>query len=305
MKIAYVSDTHHEFGSQIDIRLEEPVDVLVLAGDIDSGKKLVERASKIANGMAKHVVLVCGNHEFYGERVDKVHRRIVEDLEAYEATHEQARESRKSLESMGLSVGPGAPFIHFLKDTFVDIGGFRFAGSTCWTDFELDGNPYLAQHMAEGAMNDYRRIKFFDAPRGIYRKLKASDVMSFNLVSKQFLFDQIGQAIAEGRDRKLIVVTHHGPTHMSLDPDFAGNELNPAYANNWGRKIAYEGGPLLWFSGHIHCRRRYYCGDTLCLTNPYGYPGQNPWAGISIIDTDFLPTQEEVDSNFDGFIPER
>lgn len=268
MKIAYISDLHHEFGNQVDVQLQERVDVLVLAGDIDAGKRAVQRALFIANGNAPHVVFICGNHEFYGERVDKVHTRINLDLVEYYAEEKSE----------------GDPLLHFLNDSFVDIDGYRFAGNTCWTDFELDGNPYLATHVAEGAMNDYKRIKFFDAKRNIYRKLRANDVTRFNLYTKQFLFDQIALAVAENRQDKLVIVTHHGPTHMSIDPDFAGNELNPAYANNWGRKIAYEGGPKLWFHGHIHCDKDYECGDTRVLCNPYGYPGQRKESGIKFVE---------------------
>ena len=268
MKIAYISDIHHEFGNQVDVQLQERVDVLVLVGDIDAGKKVVDRAVFIANGNARHVVFICGNHEFYGSRIDKVHTRINLDLVEYYADTKTNAD----------------PELHFLNDTFVDIDGYRFAGNTCWTDFELTGDPYLSSFKAEGAMNDYRRIKFFDERRNIYRKLRANDVMRFNLYTKFFLFEEIAHAINEGRHDKLVIVTHHGPTHMSIDPDFIGNELNPAYANNWGRKIAYEGGPKLWFHGHIHCDKDYMCGDTRVLCNPYGYPGQRRGSRIKTVE---------------------
>lgn len=271
MKIAYTSDLHHEFGTQQDITLNEPVDVLVLAGDIDAGKRLVERALHIGNSNASHIVFICGNHEFYGSRVDKVYRRIEEDLEA----HRQKA-----------AMHPELPFVqlHFLQNSFVDIDGVRFAGDTCWTDYELDGNPDIAMFDAGQYMNDYRRIKYFDTVRSVYRKLIPSDVLRMNLYAKQFIFDQIYLAQEEDRADRLVIVTHHGPTHMSIDPEFAGNQLNPAYANNWGRKIAYEGGPALWFHGHVHCDRHYECGDTLVLCNPWGYPGQREAPKIKVIE---------------------
>lgn len=277
MKLAYSSDMHFEFGTQDDIRLEEQVDVLVLAGDIDSAKNVVNRSVEIANGKADQVVFVCGNHEFYGTRVDKAFRQIAEQLEGHNN-------------------------VHFLNNSFVDLDGYRFLGGTCWTDFNLDGNQPLAMEMARNMMNDYRRIQI--CADGVYRKLLPRDTLKMNLMTKQFIFDQLGKQQEEGNLDKTVVVTHHGPTHLSLDPEFNGDPLNPAYASAWGNELAYLG-PKLWLSGHVHCRRRYYCGETLCISNPYGYPGQNLWAGIHIIDTDKFPTKEQVESKFDGFIPER
>ena len=246
MKIAYSSDMHFEFGTQADIRLEERVDVLVLAGDIDSAKNVVNRVVEIANGKADHIVFVCGNHEFYGNRVDKAFRQINEQLQNHKN-------------------------IHFLNDSFVDLDGYKFLGGTCWTDFELDGNKPLAMEMARNMMNDYRRIQVYSD--GSYRKLLPRDVVKMNLMTKQFIFDQLSSMQKEGNLDKTLVVTHHGPTHLSLDPDFVGDPLNSAYASAWGNEIAYLG-PKAWFHGHIHCELEYQCGDTTVYCNPWGYPGQ-------------------------------
>jgi predicted phosphodiesterase len=82
MKIALLSDTHHEFSSQTEqATLDRDVDVLILAGDIDKAKRVPDRALSIANGHAKDVVFVFGNHEYYGERMDKARRQCRERLD--------------------------------------------------------------------------------------------------------------------------------------------------------------------------------------------------------------------------------
>lgn len=268
MKIAYSSDLHQEFGTQEEIMLQEPVDVLVLAGDIAEGKKLVETVLANGNCMAKHIVFVCGNHEYYGSRIDKVHRRIQEDIDK----HNGLRDKFSTVPFVGL---------HWLNDSSVVIDGITFAGGTCWTDFELEGNSHIAMFDAGQFMNDYRRIKIHDA-KGNYRRLIPGDALRMNLNTKYFLFEEISKAQAEDRLDKMVVVTHHAPTHRSIDPDFVGNQLNAAYANNWGNQIAY-GGPNYWFHGHMHCPNDYMCGETRVLSNPWGYPGQNKNPGFKIV----------------------
>lgn len=268
MKIAFVSDLHHEFNSQIDVLLTQDVDVLVLPGDIDKASNVVNRAHQIANGHARHIVFICGNHEFYGSRVDKAKQEINLSLLAYLG----------DMQGVGT---PEFPDIYFLDDGAVTIDGFRFAGGTMWTDFGLFGNPHLAMIQARDSMNDYRRIKFKD--RDTYRRFLPQDALDAHRKTKNFLWDEIGLAYDEGRLDKLVVITHHGPTHMSIDPEFIGNELNPCYAVDWGHRISYTG-PKYWFHGHVHCEHDYMCGDTRVLCNPYGYPGQRPEAVIKYME---------------------
>jgi hypothetical protein len=102
-------------------------------------------------------------------------------------------------------------------------------------------------------------------------------------VTRQFIWDQLGQA----QDlSKCVVVTHHGPTHMSIEPQYAGSPLNPCYVSNWGDRIAY-GGPKYWFHGHTHSPRDYMCGETRVICNPYGYPGERADAAILYMEGEF------------------
>lgn len=271
MKIALVSDTHFEFGNQDDIQLDRDVDVLVLAGDIGHAKQVVELALRVGNEHADNIVVVFGNHEFYGTRIDKAYRQLNETLEEY-----------KALAGEFLGTSKAWPTITLLNDTEVRFGEWTFLGGTWWTDFSLNGNQPLAMIDAEGGLNDYRRITI--EKHGVYRKLRAKDVLHMNVLTSQFILDRLFHLGNEGRLDKTVVVTHHAPTDLSLDPDYQGSSLNPCYVNNWGNRLAYEGGPALWFHGHTHRPHDYVVGDTRVVCNPYGYPGQLPGAAIKYME---------------------
>lgn len=252
MKIAIVSDTHFEFGTQASIKLDREVDVLILAGDIDKATNVMHRVLEIADGKAKHIVYVAGNHEYYGNRIDKAQSSMYSE-----------------------------DYIHFLNDTAVVIDGWTFAGGTLWTDYNLDGNQTLAMMMAEGQINDHRRIKI--NANGVYRRFLARDQLRLHNDTKEFLWDQIGQAFDENRLNKLVVITHHAPTHASVNDRYIGDPLNACYANNWGHRISYTG-PKYWFHGHVHDPVDYMCGDTRVIANPYGYPGERKDAAIRYLE---------------------
>jgi hypothetical protein len=58
-----------------------------------------------------------------------------------------------------------------LEDESLCIGDVVFLGATLWTDFALNGNPVVAEVVAQTGMNDFRRIRTL--PR--YSRLRPSD----------------------------------------------------------------------------------------------------------------------------------
>ena len=254
MKIGYASDMHLEFGNQRTLELPEPVDVLVLAGDVDNASRAIDYgASFLLSGQARHVVQIAGNHECWKHVLSKVPEMMREQASAHEN-------------------------LHFLENESVEIDGWYFHGATTWTDYKLGGvNQALNMFSASQGMNDYKRIKFVS--NGNYRKLKPQDLRVINERSREFLFVEIGRV---GRDRS-IVVTHHAPCHLSIPDKFSSDPLNFCYASDWGSAIAYMG-PRLWFHGHIHEPSDYEVGDTRMICNPIGYPGQNNDSGFKVLE---------------------
>jgi predicted phosphodiesterase len=70
MKIQVFSDLHMEFFTPDtafmgQVNAHPDADVIVLAGDIDSGENSYRQAVALANRTGKRVVWIPGNHEFY------------------------------------------------------------------------------------------------------------------------------------------------------------------------------------------------------------------------------------------------
>lgn len=246
MKIALISDLHAEFKSQSVIpQLDRDVEVLVLAGDIDNCKKAVQRGLEIANDHAHHIVQVAGNHEFYGDRVDKGYNRLRTDTFCSSSITE----------------------IHFLQNDSVVINNVKFMGATLWTDYALYGRANLDILRASDYMNDHRRIKFKDGET--YRKFYPKDALQEHMVSRQFIAREKGLPFKGKR----VVVTHHAPSPMSIHAKYADpSELNSAYATD----LEHYMGPGIdyWFHGHMHDPCDYTIRGTRVIANPHGYPGE-------------------------------
>lgn len=254
MKIAYGSDIHTEFGNQRALTLPEPVDVLILAGDIGKGADAIEYGASFL-GQARHVVQIAGNHEYWKGELDKVIGKMRE-------------------------AAAGHANLHFLELDSVEIEGWHFHGATTWTSFSYgDHGQHLNMWSARQAMNDYKYIKKFTG--SVWRKLSPEDILRVNENSKNFLFGALERTDRE----KSIVVTHHAPCHLSIPEKHKDDALNHSYVNEWGDVIAWKG-PRLWFHGHIHDPSDYDLGDTRVLCNPIGYPGQYAETAFKVIEVD-------------------
>jgi predicted phosphodiesterase len=231
MRIHVLSDLHLEFAEFC-----APVagaDVVVLAGDIDVKGRAVQWALQ---RFTCPVVLVAGNHDFYGSNFASVERRM----------RAAARGSN----------------VHVLENESVVIQGVRFLGATLWTDYQLTGNAPLAQWDALRSMNDFRRIR-----NGCFRKITPADLLERHRASRRFL----ETALAEPFEGKTVVVTHHAPCELSLSERFrrAPGHLNAAYASRleplMGPNVA------LWVHGHTHDSCDYEVYGTRVVCNPRGY----------------------------------
>jgi hypothetical protein len=212
MRLHILSDLHLEFEPFTPPAVE--AEAVILAGDVSTGRNGLKWALKTFPH--RPVIYVIGNHEFYGQKLQKL---INELQELADGTN-----------------------VHLLENGSCRIGDVVFLGATLWTDFALNGNPVVSEVVAQTSMNDYRRIRTL--PR--YSRLKPSDTRRLHMESRRWLE---GQAIAH-RGRKVVVVTHHAPSIESIPPAFAGDPCNPAFASDMSRFIV-ESEARLWVHGHI------------------------------------------------------
>lgn len=260
MTLQILSDLHLEFEDtwpagdlkSIDLwsRISAvPSDIVVLAGDIATKGRGAQFAQAMFPG--REVVMVAGNHEYYGQSY----------------RHHLA----KLKDAAGTQAG-----VHFLEREATVIGGTVFLGCTLWTDCKLweaglQGAPFsypvTLMELEEG-MTDYRRIKFFDG-RG-YRRFKPTDTIREHQASVRWLRDQLELY----RGAPMVVVTHHAPSMRSLGAEAQTEVLSAAYASHLDELVEASGASL-WIHGHIHSPADYRIGRTRVIANPKGYPGQN------------------------------
>lgn len=262
MRILVLSDLHIEFGKfspvHNDRRIDDGVDVVVLAGDIAEGVQGIRWARETF--VTKEIVYVAGNHEFYWHGIDALMHHM-----------------REVAGQMG---------VHFLERDAVTRGGARFLGTTLWTNFELYGldNREVAMQQGGKWMNDFRLIRTYrgferDASGGIsIRNFTPEDARQEHDLSAVWLDRELSQ----GDPAKTVVVTHHAPSCLSLHPRWEGDELSPCFVSDLPGLL---GRSVLWIHGHTHDRFDHVVQGTRVVANPRGYARKDG----SVENTGFEP----------------
>jgi len=234
VKLRIMSDLHVEFGPYELPQTD--VDAVVLAGDVHVKTNGVAWILKQFGNLP--VIYVPGNHEYYGKALP----RLADKLK--EVTSDTN--------------------IHVLENDCVTIRGVRFLGCTLWTDFALLGDAMIAKDEARSRMSDYKKIRMSDAS---YRKIYPNDTARIHSRSMRWL----RTTLEEGRsDETTIVVTHHAPSILSVEPKDRSDPVSAAYASNLEEMVSTSGATL-WTHGHIHSSSDYMLGPTRVICNPRGY----------------------------------
>ncbi len=249
MKLWIISDLHLEFERWLPpLGCIPDADVCVVAGDVLNG--VANSVHYVAAEVAPHmpVVLVAGNHEFYGNSV-------LEGLE------------------WGRIAADKHDRVHLLENGVAVIGGVRFVGTTLWTDYALDGTApedvAWAMALAEGQLNDHRQIAWRTLPA--YQGFPPKRAQELHQRSRGFL----ERTLAEPFGGPTVVVTHHAPHPGSVNRRWKGSALNACFASDLSDLIEARR-PELWVHGHMHDSADYRVGETRVVCNPKGYHGENP-----------------------------
>lgn len=243
VRLLVLSDLHLEFAS-FQPPNPELYDIALLAGDICNGKAAVRWALRPFNFAGKPVLLVPGNHEFYGSE----RTRTLGELRAAAAGTQ----------------------VHVLDRDEVILRGIRFLGTTLWTDFELDAakgtDVPQAMRDATRGLNDFcGAIREQRADEAGRRRFTPEDAAREHALSRAWLPERLQAASA----LPTVVVTHHAPSPLSMDPIYEGSELNPCYFSNL--EEAFFKTAALWVHGHTHSSCDYRIHNTRVVANPRGY----------------------------------
>lgn len=243
VRILVLSDLHLEFAY---FHPPDPdfFDLIVLAGDICAGTAAVRWALRARNFGGKPVILTPGNHEFYGSQ----RTRMLAEL-------------RKAAASTQ---------VYVLDRDEVTLQGIRFLGTTLWTDMRLDAanGTDVAQAMRDATrgMNDFAgAIRERRADDCEPRRFSPEDAAHEHSLSRAWLLERLQTTSTV----PTVIVTHHAPSPLSMDPIYEGSELNPCYYSKL--EDAFFKTAALWVHGHTHSSCDYRLHNTRVVANPRGY----------------------------------
>lgn len=243
MKFRILSDLHIEFNEFVIPPDDDDINtVLILAGDCYLFKRHAGYALflEMCSKQFKHVVLVPGNHEYFGTNI-----------------HRGSKKVRAHLSDISN--------ISILEKETLVLDGVAIIGATLWADFDRDE---LVRFQAQEVMNDYRKIRHGPVDRPWLKKLHSLDTLAMHIEHRKFIFDRVVYYKEMGL--KTVVVSHHGPTNKSIADRFIGDSINGAYVSDLSEQIL-DTGPNLWVHGHVHNNFDYTVGATRVVCNPRGY----------------------------------
>ena len=257
-----ISDIHHSrrrdlMGEKLTI---PKADICICVGDVaNSIDDCIAFLLRVIEPKMP-IVLVLGNHDFYGSGIEfglERARRLIEGKRIY-----------------------------LLENQSLILDDCRFVGATLWTDFCVSvGND---EHIPP----EERRAKAFG--------LVPSQMMDFfaifrsderppsenGMVTVRELFDRhrksrafIDQELGKPFDGRMVVLTHHAPLMQSFDPYFFGQITNAAFGTDLSDLIERRR-PSAWVHGHIHKFRDYMFDKTRIICNPVGYQLERNYSGF-------------------------
>ena len=245
-------------------------DLVVLAGDIGPIRRRRDvsvhlYAMQVSEHLGCPVVLIPGNHEYYGGC-------FTEDRQAI------LQQSNQNVFVLDRGVA------HFPCKG----GDLRILGATLWTDYRLNGNQVLAMHDALNGLSDHRVIRMERGARFL-----PDHALQEHMQTRQWLAEKL----AEPHSGQTIIVTHHVPHPLAANPKFGVNDrLAPAFISDCGELIdaAAQSGVQAWIYGHNHATQVVEVNSVRLMSAQLGYPREvTGWTGPGVFEVECSPTSKE------------
>lgn len=236
MKVYYASDLHFEFNDPRGWKFPQPDadSILLLAGDIvvhrylyahrndaeaRSFKKRFDYFLRAALVTFGHLYFIAGNHEPYGSEFNDTTDVMKHYLKNVYGTD---RATFLDMESVRLREG------------LILVGG------TLWTD--MNKGCETSKMFIKRAMNDFHVI-FYGG-----RKFTPDDAQ----LRHHMMLDYIKFVHNENPNDELLVMTHHGPTHLSAHRYFDDKMMEAGYHSDCSEFIEAHPRIKNWIHGHTH-----------------------------------------------------
>jgi len=234
MKFQYFSDVHLEHLTKNDIKnlnIIKNAPYLILAGDIGYPRdEIYDYFLSMMSLVFDHVFIIAGNHEYFSTEEDLVDK--IDDI------------IRNKLNKYNNITYLQNEIYKIPKSDIIIFGG------TLWTDIKKS-----EEKMVFNTIGDYKYILNFtpDKPRNMHKHA----------------IKKLEEYIEMYPNNKFIVISHHMPKKMLIDPKYRNAINNSAYASDV--KIADNKNIIKWICGHTHTKTE--IGKY--LINPIGYKNQN------------------------------
>jgi predicted phosphodiesterase len=239
MRLQILSDLHLET-ERYDPEPAAGAELLVLAGDIDSGWQALARF----RDWPQPVVFVAGNHEYDGRDVD---------------------ETTAALRALCAELGIAMLERDRLVVTDSRGDRIRIVGTTRWADFDLFGVAGRAKAMRAG-----RYFMDLMAATRHGRPFDAEAMRAEALACRAWLETELRRP-RDGWDRT-VAITHFAPSVKSADPRYGARSGTASFCNADDDLLPYAD---VWLHGHLHCVHDYRVeragGPTRVVCNSRGH----------------------------------
>lgn len=272
MEIQVVSDLHLDFyESSLEDEwkdIVEPVTpYLCILGDTCEIKEieLFERFLTLISPFWEHILLLNGNHEYYG----------------YDSKY-----NKKKLLEMQKKVLEKFENVHFLDNDFIEFEGVRFIGSTLWSRV-----PKKAIDDVEWYMNDYRSIYVGK------KEVTVKETNKWHEQSVRYLYEKITES-----KLPVVVLTHHAPLMKGTsDPKYENSSDPDTKLTNHGFATNLESlmkpNLFFWGFGHTHWCCDFTHRNVRIYSNPRGYDTDEKYRSNQIIKLEYQKIEREEKTN--------
>ncbi len=221
----------------------------------DGGEKFVREDLNLNNADALLLAGDISDAKGINRALDLISKAFSGPIIYVAGNHEYYGGSRESTGAI-VAAQMVNPNLVWLENKIRIESEIHFAGTTLWF-----GNHPGAP---EWALNDFRRIK---------------NLRDWVHDANRHAVDFLDRAPMNGG----VVITHHLPSYDCVHPKYANSMLNPFFVGAELRDLIVSKKPKLWVHGHSHESTRERIGDTLVVSNPYGYHGYevNPSFNLS------------------------
>lgn len=252
------SDLHQEFKTDHYFKItpcgNEKEQVLAIVGDYfhhafhnRDGVDIFQKDFEDYSQRFKAVVLVLGNHDFYGKK-SKLGKDYILRFSDF------------------LSQFPN---VHLLTrhTPSVEIDGQVFIGATLWTNFLYKPVESITHGFYTSKSNDFLNITYVHANGKGFSNFQPRHWLS-EFISD---FNWIKSQVEKNKEKEVVILTHFAPSLQCVDQDDKQGEYAEYYKSDLDKFILNNPHIKTWLFGHIHFQNNLMIGNTHLFSNPVGY----------------------------------